>query len=157
MDKFEGGERSDRWHTFRWTASERPINGRSCSERPSAGPPRSRVPFTVSSCPRADPACGRKTHLWLKQIGHRVVGSIKLEESQPGTVRLAAFRVSPEWYHTSVVSDLIRAIHDHCQEHQCTRLLIDQRAAPSWMPSVLRRYGFQVSQHENTWEAIVAA
>jgi hypothetical protein len=122
----------------------------------SVVPSRRNVLAAAPSTPKAGSTHGPANGLWIKQIGDRIVGMLRLTVAGPGAARIVAFRVDPEWYHTAVVKDLIEAVHSHCRRHGCSRVLVDFDVAPPWMPSVLSRQGFRVLWHDRTWEAILA-
>lgn len=107
------------------------------------------------SCPQRNRTQASTRCLWISQIGDRIVGVVRLVEAGPGTARIAMFRIDPEWYHTPVVTNLIGAVQEYCQQHGCVKVLVGFGVAPPWMPSVLRRHGFQVLWRSHTWEAIL--
>ena len=105
------------------------------------------------SCPERNRARTRTNCLWVSQIGDRIVGIVRLVEAGPGTARIAMFRIDPDWYHTPVVTNLVRAVEEYCRQHGYLRVLVGFGVAPPWMPSILRRHGFHVLWRSRTWEA----
>jgi len=95
--------------------------------------------------------------LFVNQIGDRIAGIVRLVKAGAGTARILVFRVDPEWYHTAVVTDLLRSVQDHCRRYGCFRVLVDFSVAPPWMSNILRSHGFRVRWHHRTWEAILAS
>jgi hypothetical protein len=142
-----------------------PLRWRCAEEHHTVLPPTSRRPARRlsrrnplpegASCPRTDPSRTSPSCLWIKRIGDRTVGLLRLVQSEPQAARIVTFRIDPDWYHTTVVSDLIRAVQDHCLRRACFRVLVDFRVAPPWLPSILRRHGFRVAWHHHAWEAVL--
>jgi hypothetical protein len=128
-------------------------------QRTSARPPWHALPRGEAgarvSCPQKDKARAQAKCLWISQIGDSVVGLVRLVEAGPGTARIVMFRIDPDWYHTPVVANLVKAVADYCRRQGRFKVLVDFGVAPPWMPSILRRHGFQVLWRSHTWEAIL--
>jgi N-acetylglutamate synthase-like GNAT family acetyltransferase len=80
---------------------------------------------------------------WIIRIGNRVVGMARLEQDGPQSVRIALFRIDPEWSHTHVPMNLIRSIQIHCKQHGHLKVFLPPHIVPPWMVALMNQHGFQ--------------
>jgi N-acetylglutamate synthase-like GNAT family acetyltransferase len=126
---------------------------------PKARPQENRRPRVVLgpiSDPRADEAQVSPDGAWVTKIGGHIVGLIQLAQVAPGTARLIALHVDPEWHHTVVLDNLIGTIHAYCREQGCANVILDSHVVPRWMRGVFGRRGFRVVRHDDTVLAVPA-
>jgi hypothetical protein len=94
---------------------------------------------------RLDACAGEKTMdcSWVVTIAGEVVAAVGLCYEGQYVARVCAFRVHPEWQHTSAVTKLLDCIRNHCWARGFLRVLLESCAAPRWLLSSMQRRGFQ--------------
>jgi hypothetical protein len=82
--------------------------------------------------------------LWASRIGDRVVGLLHLVGIDNQTVSIALFRVDPEYWHTTVLTNLIQYAHTFCRDRGCKTLLLESHIAPLVVLRQLESRGFRL-------------
>lgn len=78
-------------------------------------------------------------HVVTVRAGDETVGAARVVQYRPEIARITMLRVSPEWWHTSVLKRLIRDVQDLCRSRGVQMVEIAAGAAPAWMLRRLRR------------------
>jgi hypothetical protein len=79
--------------------------------------------------------------LWVTKIGSKIVGMARLVQDNPHKVRIAFFRVSPEWSHTNIAVNLIDSIRKYCDLNGGLEIVIHPGTVPPWLCSVMNHHG----------------
>jgi hypothetical protein len=81
--------------------------------------------------------------LWLSKIGDRIVGTVRLVQDNPRSVRIVLFRIDPEWSHTHIAVNLIKTIQEYCRDNGGLEVTLSQHVVPPWLHAIMNHHGFK--------------